>query len=148
MLKKSPGKLVKTQVPDPCLLHSDSVGLGWSLRMYISSSHATVLIPVLLAHRPHLQEHSFISHTLRMRVVFLISFCVEYEEQKNGELWQEEKNYFLIIAAKSDCRNEEWENSLGTFSLVITTPSTAITAIYSAHIYYVLILPLKKWTLI
>ena len=63
--------------------------------MYISSSQATVLIPVLLA------------HTLRMRVVFLISFCVEYEEQKNGELWQEEKYYFLIIAAKSDCRNEE-----------------------------------------
>ena len=75
--------------------------------MYISSSQATVLIPVLLAHRPHLQEHSFISHTLRMRVFFLISFCVEYEEQKNGELWQEEKYYFLIIAAKSDCRNEE-----------------------------------------
>ena len=124
--------------------------------MYVSNSHTAVLIPVLLAHKPYLQEHSFIPHTLRMRVIFLISLCVEYEEQKIGELWQEEKNYFLVIAAKSDCRNEELENSLGTFSLVIIPPGSAtfsliiippgsaITEIYSAHIYYVFILPLKK----
>ena len=114
--------------------------------MYVSNSHTAVLIPVLLAHKPYLQEHSFIPHTLRMRVIFLISLCVEYEEQKIGELWQEEKNYFLVIAAKSDCRNEELENSLGTFSLVIIPPGSAITEIYSAHIYYVFILPLKKLT--
>lgn len=148
MLKSHLESLLKHRSLGPCLLHSDWVGLGWSVRMYVSNSHTAVLIPVLLAHRPYLQEHSFIPHTLRMRVIFLISLCVEYEEQKIGELWQEEKNYFLVIAAKSDCRNEEWENSLGTFSLVIIPPGSAITEIYSAHIYYVFILPLKKWTLI
>ena len=54
---KSPGGLVKMQVADSTPGVSDSVGLGWDLRIeFLTSSQ---MIPMLLVQGPHFENHCY-----------------------------------------------------------------------------------------
>ena len=54
---KSPGGLVKMQVADSTPRESDSVGLGWDLRIEFLTSSQMILM--LLVQGPHFENHCY-----------------------------------------------------------------------------------------